>query len=726
MSNINDFSPLWGEWHVKELLGKGSFGAVYKAEKQEYGTTYTCAIKHIQIPFEGFDEASILSEGLASDEESLSQYYKKLLNKLLTEINTCYQLKGHTNIVSYEGHSVVERPEGKGYDVFIRMEYLTSLSEFMRQNPFDEREVVKLGIDVCNGLKVMDKRNMIHRDIKPANIMVTEDGIYKIGDFSEARMITQNMGNMSIRGTYSYMAPEILKGQTANKTVDIYSVGLLLYRLLNNNKPPFTGDASVKLTSDLSEQSNAMRFRGEVLPPPANCTNQILLNAILKACEYNPHKRWQNADELCEQLQLALKSIDSPGMVVNPGMMNQGQANSWQNQAMSSGWGQMSASNFSAPNTNYGIPNQAMSNQAMSLGGQQPIQNNNQIVIPKKKKSAGVIIGIIVALLLVVAITVGVILLTRDDSDDKDKDKDEDVIVQNDSEEDVASTGDASDEEKDTEEEKTEATTEEVVEEYSMPFCENQPYEQIKMDLEDMGMVVTATYEYNDNVQSGYVISQGVAEGVTIQAGTEISFVVSNGPTPCPYEYEQKVTVTAASGSSNATLTLYEWQSGEWKALFTCEAKVGANGIGSDYGEGKKITPAGTFKLGVILTDTQPSGNMPYQIVSSSTCIVDDVTSPLYNIICDTSQVPSGVSCDTIGNNITGGKLSAAIFIEHNGNGYTSENVVPGRCSVITICGCEYSPIATAGCVDITSTSMATLMSLLNADKNPYIELYAN
>lgn len=720
MSNIYDFAPLWGEWYIKELLGKGSFGAVYKAEKEEYGTTYTCAIKHIQIPFEDFNESSILAEGLATDAESLTEYYKKLLDKLLVEINTCYQLKGHTNIVSYEGHSVVERPEGKGYDVFIRMEYLTSLSDFMRQNPFDEREVVKLGIDVCNGLMVMDKRNMIHRDIKPANILVTEDGTYKIGDFSEARMITQNMGNMSIRGTYSFMAPEILKGGSANKTVDIYSLGLLLYRLLNFNKPPFTGDGSVKLTSDLSEQSNSKRFRGEMLPPPAQCTNPILRNAILKACEYHPQNRWQSAKELCEQLHMALKSIENPQSM---GAMSAGMSmdtikvsDNWQNQAMAQGWGQI-------PNTNFGIPNQSM----------QSIQSQNmanaQITVPNKKKSAGIIVGVIVSILLVVAIAVGVILITRDNSSDKD-DKDDEIVVQDDKDEEIVNSqtdaNNDSDEKDTTEttETTTEATTEVV--EYDMPFCESRPYEDVKAELEEMGMIVIATYEDNNNIDQGVIISQGIAEGVKIQEGTQISFVVSNGPTPCPYEYEQKITVTAASGSSYATMTLYEWQKGEWKSLFTCSAMVGTNGIGSDYGEGKKITPAGTFKLGVVLTDTQPSGNMPYQIVSSTTCIVDDVTSPLYNIICDTSQVPSGVSCDTIGSKITGSKLSAAIFIEHNGDGYTSDNVVPGRCSVITICGCEYSPIATAGCVDITASNMSTLLSLLNTDKNPYIEIYAN
>ena len=52
MSDAMSFSPLWGEWHIKELIGRGTFGAVYKAEKEEYGNTYTSAIKHISIPSE--------------------------------------------------------------------------------------------------------------------------------------------------------------------------------------------------------------------------------------------------------------------------------------------------------------------------------------------------------------------------------------------------------------------------------------------------------------------------------------------------------------------------------------------------------------------------------------------------------------------------------------------------------------------------------------------------
>ena len=190
-----------------------------------------------------------------------------------------------------------------------------------------------------------------------------------------------------------------------------------------------------------------------------------------------------------------------------------------------------------------------------------------------------------------------------------------------------------------------------------------------------------------------------------------------------PYPYSQKILLTASKGSSNATMQLMNYENGDWKTTYTCNATVGKDGIGSNYGEGKSVTPAGIYKLGVILCTTKPANNWPYRIVSSKTCIVDDVNSTLYNTIQDVDSLSSNVHVDRIGNTIINGNSQQCMYIEHNGDGISNEGVVAGKGSAITICGRKTSLTATAGCVDIAALDLRNIISQMNYNNNPHIEI---
>ena len=239
MTNIHQFEPLWGVWKIEEELGEGSYGKVYKAVRNEFGATYYAAIKHISIPINQTEIRNLYEEGLAADEGSARRYYERMLANLLQEIRLMSALKGHTNIVAYEDHMTIEKRDMPGYDVFIRMELLKGLYEHARSTKFTVLDVCNLGIDICTALEILQKKNIVHRDIKPANILYSDDGNYKLSDFGVARTLEHNATVMSKKGTYAYMAPEVYGGQPASFNSDVYSLGLVMHRLLNNNRAPF-------------------------------------------------------------------------------------------------------------------------------------------------------------------------------------------------------------------------------------------------------------------------------------------------------------------------------------------------------------------------------------------------------------------------------------------------------------------------------------------------------
>lgn len=318
MSDIMSFSPLWGEWYIKELIGKGTFGAVYKAEKNEYGNTYTSAVKHISIPNDSMNAEALITEGVVSDEKSVLVYYDAVRDKMIKEINFCYALRGNTNIVSYEDHCIIPKTDGVGYDIFIRMEHLAALPKYMREHEFGEAQVIQLGIDICSALEVLDKHNIIHRDIKPANIFVNSVGVYKLGDFGESKVLSNTNAGMTVRGTYTYMAPEISMGKNADITADIYSLGIVMYRLLNGNKPPFVPTDMTAVDSQTVEAANIRRFRGEKLPLPKYCTNPGLSQIIMKACEFLPADRWNKPVQMKKALEALLEQGKGSAPSVQP------------------------------------------------------------------------------------------------------------------------------------------------------------------------------------------------------------------------------------------------------------------------------------------------------------------------------------------------------------------------------------------------------------------------
>lgn len=302
MHNIRAFEPLWGEWRTIRVLGQGSYGKVYLAEKVELGKHYYSAIKYIGIPNDENQTKELYSEGLVTDDATLNNYYEQVLHSLMAEISINYELKGNSNIVSYEEHKVIPRESEPGYDIFIKMELLTSLPDYISSQALTVADVVRLGCDMCTALTVLQQKKIIHRDIKPANIFIHSSGHFKLGDFGVARTMEKTVNSMSVKGTFAFMAPEVARGGEGDFRVDIYSLGLVLYRLLNGNRSPFLPPPPAVISYDDNNLAQRRRMQGEPLPAPA-MADPSLAAIVLRACAYQPQDRYQDAKEMYEALQ---------------------------------------------------------------------------------------------------------------------------------------------------------------------------------------------------------------------------------------------------------------------------------------------------------------------------------------------------------------------------------------------------------------------------------------
>lgn len=291
---------VWPEWKLVEKIGEGSFGKVYKAKRTERGRSFYSAIKIISIPGSKGELDSVRSE--MNNEQSTREYFRNLVEDCIQEIYTMEHFCGNSHVVSFEDFKVVEYLDEIGWDISIRMEYLTSFMDYCTGKELTEKEVIKLGCDLAMALIYCRKLNIIHRDVKPENIFVSRFGDFKLGDFGIAREQAHTMSNMSKKGTYSYMAPEIYKGEKYDSSIDIYSLGIVLYKLMNQNRLPFLSLDKQLITYRDKETALARRMAGEKMPVPVNAS-AAFSHIILKACAYEPGKRYRKPEDMLRDLE---------------------------------------------------------------------------------------------------------------------------------------------------------------------------------------------------------------------------------------------------------------------------------------------------------------------------------------------------------------------------------------------------------------------------------------
>jgi serine/threonine-protein kinase len=275
-----------GQYVLKEKLGAGGMGEVYRAE--HVLLRRPCALKLIRAE-------------RAGDPKNLRRFEREVqVTATLTHPNTI-------QIYDY-GHAA----DGTFYYV---MEYLPGLTldELVeREGPLPPARAIHLLRQVCGALKEAHGRGLIHRDIKPGNVMICErGGIHDVAKLLDFGLVLPPVSDAddkltkdgAITGTPAYLSPEQAGGQEQlDARSDIYSVGALAYFLLAGH-PPFPGLTGVKmLAAHLYENPAPLTAVRADIPPD--------FEAIVQRClAKKPHERFPNA----ESLDAALAACGSNG-----------------------------------------------------------------------------------------------------------------------------------------------------------------------------------------------------------------------------------------------------------------------------------------------------------------------------------------------------------------------------------------------------------------------------
>lgn len=303
----------WNDWTPLEEIGSGAYGKVYKVrlnrprfspEEDEYA-----AVKFIQISASGDDLAE--AKLLYHDQLSLRNHYSKKVQELLAEIKAMILLRDDPHIVRFDDYHLDADPDNLQWNIYIRMELLTPFLKYSREKIPDEQDVIRLGISLCKALEICARRGILHRDIKPQNIMVAKDGTYKLGDFGIAKSFNTKTTITSRTGTYSFMAPEVFYTQPYDTRVDQYSLGLVLYRLMNKNRDPFVDLEKQFITLQDEQKAFCIRMSGMPLPSPVSASPTFAA-IITKACAFAPYQRFTRISDMLKALTDISKPSPNP------------------------------------------------------------------------------------------------------------------------------------------------------------------------------------------------------------------------------------------------------------------------------------------------------------------------------------------------------------------------------------------------------------------------------
>lgn len=273
-------------YKITAKLGEGGMGEVFLA-------TDTKLDRQVALKF--------LPASLQSDPESRE--------RLMREARAASKLN-HKNILTIYA---VESAEGRD---FIVMEYvdgksLKDLIDTNEQTPLDQ--ILRIGLQVCDGLSAAHENGIVHRDIKPANILLTAKGQVKITDFGLAtwRGAIQLTKEGTTVGTAAYMSPEQIQGKKVDPRSDLFSLGVVLYELVAHRRP-FAGDhdaaISYAILNDVPEP--LARFKANVHP--------ALEQSVARALEKDSATRYQTATDMLAELKRIKREIEGS----QPSMMS--------------------------------------------------------------------------------------------------------------------------------------------------------------------------------------------------------------------------------------------------------------------------------------------------------------------------------------------------------------------------------------------------------------------
>jgi TolB-like protein/Tfp pilus assembly protein PilF len=252
----------WGPLELRECLGAGAFGTVHRAWDPRLARDVALKLFPAH-PFDGSNAPHVIEEG-----------------QLLARVR-------HPNVITVYGAGRYDHQVG----IWMELIRGSTLEQLLRQHgPFSAKEAAAVGVDLCGALAAVHRARLIHRDVKTQNVMREEGGRIVLMDFGAGQDLGPIRGERRV-GTPAYMAPELFDGAAASPRSDVYSLGVLLFRLVTAEYPvPGGTTEKVRAAHASSSRRRLVDLRADL---PA-----LFVAAVERALSPHAEDRFETAAEM--------------------------------------------------------------------------------------------------------------------------------------------------------------------------------------------------------------------------------------------------------------------------------------------------------------------------------------------------------------------------------------------------------------------------------------------
>ena len=493
---------LGDRYELLEVIGEGGMAVVYKARDKKLNRLV--AVKILKKEF--------------ADNKDISEKFKKEATAIanLSDMNIVNVLDvGHEDEDNTD-YFVMELVEGK------------TLKEIIVSNgKIGWSTASTIAIQVAKALDCAHRNGIIHRDVKPQNILITEHGDVKVTDFGIAKSATSSTitNTTTIMGSAHYLSPEQAKGTFIDFRTDLYSLGIVLYEMVTA-KLPFDGESPVTIAlKHIQEEPVAPKTLNDTIPDSLN-------SFILKAISKDPISRYQTSKEMIADLQ---KIKDNPMTIIQAPTENDG--------------GRTIVMSPIKTDIN---PKPKKVEKVNLQNKMEEEENFDDDYFKKKnkKKGKGLIIGGVIAVLLLVIVVFTTIFiggnevkqvkvpniigksfdeakkeiealglkLEREKTENSDK-PDGEILRSDPAADTMINKGSI-----------IKVVVSGGVEKVTVPNLRDYEENVIKQYLDSKGLKYEINYEFNDNVEKGYYVSQDPKAGTEIAKEDTIYVTISKGP----------------------------------------------------------------------------------------------------------------------------------------------------------------------------------------------------
>lgn len=494
---------LGDRYELLEVIGEGGMAVVYKARDKKLNRLV--AVKILKKEF--------------ADNKDISEKFKKEATAIanLSDMNIVNVLDvGHEDEDNID-YFVMELVEGK------------TLKEIIVSNgKIGWSTASTIAIQVAKALDCAHRNGIIHRDVKPQNILITEHGDVKVTDFGIAKSATSSTitNTTTIMGSAHYLSPEQAKGTFIDFRTDLYSLGIVLYEMVTA-KLPFDGESPVTIAlKHIQEEPVAPKTLNDTIPDSLN-------SFILKAISKDPISRYQTSKEMIADLQ---KIKENPMTIIQAPTESDG--------------GRTIIMSPIKTDINPKPKKVEKVNLHNTIEDEEEDFDDDYFKKKNKKKGKGLVIGGIIAVLLLVIVVFTTIFvggnevkqvkvpniigksfddakkeiealglkLEREKTENSDK-PDGEILRSDPTADTMINKGST-----------IKVVVSGGVEKFTVPNLRDYEENVIKQYLDSKGLKYELNYEFNDNVEKGYYVSQDPKAGTEITKDDTIYVTISKGP----------------------------------------------------------------------------------------------------------------------------------------------------------------------------------------------------